>query len=68
MVVGCSVWKDCATGFLKGVTLYLVNGDVLENRYTKDCDWRDQGSHCIFETLAKGILDWLHTARYDRSG
>ena len=54
--------------FLKGVTLYLVNGDVLESRYTKDCDWRDQGSHCIFDTLAKGILDWLHTARYDRSG
>ena len=31
--------------FLTGVTLYLVNGDVLESRYTKDCDWRDQGSH-----------------------
>ena len=31
--------------FLTGVTLYLVNGDVLESHYTKDCDWRDQGSH-----------------------
>ena len=31
--------------FLTGVTLYLVNGDVLESHYTKDFDWRDQGSH-----------------------
>ena len=31
--------------FLTGVTLYLVIGDVLESRYTKDCDWRDQGLH-----------------------
>ena len=31
--------------FLIGVTLYLVIGDVLEGRYTKDCDWGDQGLH-----------------------
>ena len=31
--------------FLTGVTLYLMNGDVLESHYTKDFDWRDQGSH-----------------------
>ena len=31
--------------FLTGVTLYLVFDNVLEGRYTKDCDWREQRLH-----------------------
>ena len=46
MVAGCIFFGPTSPlAFLTGVTLYLVNGDVLESRYTKDCDWRNQGSH-----------------------
>ena len=45
MVAGCSFGPAAPLAFLTDVTLYLEIGDVLENRNTKDCDWRDQELH-----------------------